>query len=102
MYCAHEQGRQCWAQESVRVGAECWVLHPAYGTRPVAEGIAGSTPHPKNTDISICRSLLATLCEDGQQTVKVTKLHRKYTELMFPDEDASAFYLDDYLSPPRA
>ena len=76
------------------------MLHPAHGNKPVAEGIAGSKPPPKDTEGGICRSLLLELCKDGQQTVKVTKLHRKGIYLMFPEDNAHSAFLDDYVSPP--
>lgn len=66
----------------------------------MAEGIAGSTPRPRCTEEGIGMSLLMELCEDGQQLVKVTKLHKRNTELMFPEENAGFKYLDDYVSPP--
>lgn len=91
---------QCWIQEIVRVGAHCWVLHPRHGERPVAEGIAGNKPAPRHPEISIARSLLMELCEDGQQMVKITKLHRKNSEMMFPEDHAISAYLDDYVTPP--
>ena len=64
-------------QEFVRFGAQCWVLHPSSGTKPVAKGIAGTALPPKSPEENICRSLLRELCEDGQQHVKVTKIHKK-------------------------
>lgn len=78
----------------------CWVLHPQNGMKPVGEGIAGGPPPPRSTDNNICRSLLLELCEDGQQTVKVTKLHKKYTDLMYPQGNASSMYLDEFVVPP--
>lgn len=84
----------------MRVGAPVWVLHPAHGNKPVAEGVAGSTPPPKYTGESIARTLLMELCEDGQQTVKVTKVHRKGTYLMFPEPNGHSQFLDDYVTPP--
>ena len=85
--------------EFVRVGAQCWVLHPSSGTKPVAAGIAGSAPPPRSPEESICTSLLRRLCEDGQQHVKVTKMHKKNTELMFPEGDGCSQFLDDYVTP---
>ena len=49
---------------------------------------------------SIGRSLLRELCEEGQQMVTVTKLHKKNTELMFPRENEGSKYLDDYVTTP--
>lgn len=89
-----------WSQELVRVGAPCWVLHPGNGIRPVAEGIAGTAPPVCNREGGIGRSLLRELCEEGQQMVTVTKLHKKNTELMFPEENNGSRYLDDYVTPP--
>jgi hypothetical protein len=40
------------------------------------------------------------LYEDGQQTVKVTKVLKKYTDLMYLQENASSMYLDDFIVPP--
>ena len=78
----------------------CWVLHPWNGLKPVAEGIAGGAPPPKSPEDGMCRSLLMELCEDGHQMVKVTKVHKKNTELMFPDENACFEFLDDYATAP--
>lgn len=68
--------------------------------RPVAEGITGSAPLPRETEGGICRSLLMELCEGGQQMVKVTHVHKKFTELMYPEPSAGPGFLDDYVSPP--
>lgn len=87
-------------QECLRVGAQCWVLHPSNGTKPVAEGIAGPALYPPmSPEESIISSLLRRLCEDAQQQVKVTKMHKKNTELMFPDVDKFSKFLDDYVNP---
>lgn len=83
-----------FVQELVRVGAPCWVLHPSNGIRPVAEGIAGMAPCTPIEE-SIGRSLMRELCEEGQQMVTVTKLHKKNTELMYPGENDGSKYLDD-------
>ena len=88
-----------WSQELLRVGATCWVLHPSNGIRPVAEGIAGPAPPKCTTESGIGRSLLRELLEEGQQTVIVTKLHKKNTELMFPEANSGSKYLDDYVTP---
>ena len=89
-----------WTQEYVKVGAECWVLHPGAGVKPVGEGIAGNRPPQLHTgDGGIGRSLLMELCESDQQMVKVTKLWKKNTELMFPEENDFSTYLDDYVNP---
>ena len=90
----------CWTQEFVKVGVECWVLHPSNGNKPVGEGIAGNKPPPSNTGEGIGRSLLQDLYESDQQMVKVTKLHKKKTELMFPEKTSVPMYLDDYVDPP--
>jgi len=90
----------CGTQEPLRVGVRCWVLHPQNGIRPVAEGIAGSAPVPGRTEGGACRSLLTELSEDGKQTVKVTKIHKTRTDLMFPVEGGPSRYLDDYIVPP--
>lgn len=78
------------------------MLHPSNGIRPVAEGIAGKAPPVCNTEASIARSLIRELCEEGQQMVTVTKLHKKNTELMFPEEHNGSKYLDDYVTPPAS
>ena len=88
-----------WSQELLRVGAACWVLHPSNGIRPVAEGIAGPAPPMSSEEGGIGRSLLRELCEDGQQMVTVTKLHKKNIELLFPEENNGSKYLDDYVTP---
>ena len=89
-----------WTQDLVRAGAHCWVLHPRYGGKPVAEGVAGSTPAQRSAEGGLARSLLMELCEDGQQMVQVTKVHKKNTELMYPEETAMSAYLDEFLTPP--
>lgn len=66
----------------------------------MAKKIVGNTPPLKSTKDGIGRSLLMELCEDGQQMVKITKLHKKYTKLMFPEDNVGSKYLDDYVSPP--
>lgn len=66
----------------------------------MAEGIAGTTPAQRSAEVSLARSLLMELCEDGQQMVKVTKVHKKNTELMYPEETAMSAYLDEFLTPP--
>lgn len=40
------------------------------------------------------------LCEDGQQMVKITHVHRKKTELMYPESGTGSGFIDDYVSPP--
>ena len=47
------------------------------GLRPVVEGIVGTAPPPRSPHESMCLSLLRELFKDGQQQVKVTKLHNK-------------------------
>lgn len=84
------------------MGAPCWVLHPGHGCRPVAEGIAGNKPPSRSREEGICQSLLMELCEDGQQMVKLTKVHKKNIELMFPDENASSKFLESYVVPPAS
>lgn len=85
----------------MRVGAPVWVLHPAHGNKPVAEGIAGSRPPPRNIEGSIARTLLMELCEDdGKQTVKVTKVLRKSTFVMHPEDNPLSQFIDGYATPP--
>lgn len=75
-------------------------MHPRYGLKPVAEGVAGNQPTSKTGEDNIARSLLQDLCEDGRQTVKVTKILRKNTELIYPDDaDKLSKLLDDYVAP---
>ena len=78
------------------------MLHPGNRLRPVDEGIVGGAPPPTHHEDGMCRNLLMELCEDGQQTVKVTKVHKKNTEFMFPKENACSEFLDDYATPPPA
>lgn len=66
----------------------------------MAEGVAGCTPSQRSPGDSIARTLLMELCEDGQQMMKVTKMHKKNTELMYPEDTELSAYLDDFLSPP--
>ena len=68
--------------------------------RPVAEGIAGSTPPTQNWASTIDRSYLSALCDDGQQAVRVTKVYKKNVELMFPALNAQLRYLEDVVTPP--
>jgi hypothetical protein len=76
------------------------MLHPNNGIRLVREIIVGSTPPLRSTECDTCRNLLKELCEDDQKTVKVTKLHKKYTDLMFPQWNACSMYLDDFVVSP--
>lgn len=82
------------------VGAQCWVLHPSCGTRPVAEGIAGSEPTTHVPDSRADRSFLMTLCEGGLQSVKVTKVYKKHVLLMFTEDNPTLQYLDQAVTPP--
>lgn len=66
----------------------------------MAEGIAGITTTRRSPQDASCRSLLAELCEEGKQMLKLTKIHRKNTLLMFPDEDAQAKVLEQFVDPP--
>jgi len=84
----------------VRTGAECWILHPRSGRRPIAEGIAGSVPLPKNGGDESGPSELKQLYDEGRQLVKVTAMFKKHIELFFPEESAGSKYLDDYVVPP--
>lgn len=68
--------------------------------RPVAEGIAGSTPAPHNTESSTNRSYLSALCDDGQQSVKVTRVYKKNVQLMYPSENAQIRFLEEAVTPP--
>ena len=47
------------------------------GIRLVVKGIARSMSPPRDTKSGIDRSFLMSLCEDGLQKVKVTKMHKK-------------------------
>jgi hypothetical protein len=76
------------------------MLHPNNGIRPVREGIAGSTPPLSSTKCDTCRNLLKELCDDEQQTVKVTKLHKKYTDLIFLQWNVCSKYLDESVVSP--
>lgn len=76
------------------------MLHPGNGTKPVAEGIAGGAPSQHSTGDGSERSFLETLCEEGQQMVKVTKIYKKNTELMFVESKTCPKFLDEYVSPP--
>ena len=87
-------------QGLVREGAECWLLNPGNGIRPIAEGIAGTAPPPYNPESSLERSYLMTLCEDGLQKVKVTKIYKKNVLLMFTEDNPTLQYLDQVVTPP--
>lgn len=87
-------------QGPIGVGQGCWVLHPACGTRPVAEGIAGSAPAAHNPDSNGDRSLLTTLCADGLQSVKVTRVFKKNVLLMFTEDNPTLQFLDQVVTPP--
>ena len=76
------------------------MLHPNNALRPVAEGIAGPAPAEPLAEGGACSSLLHTLCEDGKQTVKVTKIIKKNCDLMYPPPKPASRYLDDYEVPP--
>lgn len=89
-----------WTQEFVKVGSDCWVLHPSNGTKPVGEGIAGDKPPQLITGDNIGRSLLLELIESDMQMVMVTKVYKKNTEMMYPEKNTFAKYLDDYVMSP--
>jgi hypothetical protein len=82
------------------VGAHVWVLHPSNGVKVVAEGIAGSRPATRQPEDASCTSLLAELRDEGKQMVQVTWMHKKNTELMYPELDEIGLFLDDFVTPP--
>ena len=86
-------------QELMRCGAQCWVLYPGFRRRPVAEGIAGSAPAAVDNGLNIAQTLLMELCEDGKQLVRVTKVHKKNVQLMYPDLNAKLQHLEDFTTP---
>lgn len=88
-----------FAQDFVREGAQCWVLHPHNGTKPVAEGIAGGAPSRHSIGDGSGSSFLEDLCNEGQQMVKVTKVYKKNTELMYVENRQCAKFLDEYVTP---
>ena len=87
-------------QGLVRAGAECWLLTPGTGTRPIAEGIAGTAPAPYNYSSSMDQTYLSKLCEDGLQNVTVTRIYKKNVLLMFTDPNPTLQYLDQVVTPP--
>ena len=87
-------------QGLVPIGAECWLLKPCSGTKPVAEGIAGEAPKPANSGGNMDRSYMMTLCEDGLQQVKVTKIYKKNVKLMYTEDNPTLQYLDEVVTPP--
>jgi hypothetical protein len=68
----------------------------------MAEGIAGGAVGMNNIAEGTVRSFLEELCDDGQQRVTLTKMYRKNTELLIPDDNARSKYLEDYVCPPPA
>ena len=87
-------------QGLIRIGAECWVLHPGFGVRPVAEGITGSTSSTHTTDGGNDRSFLMSLCEAGQQSVIITGVYKKNVELMFMHANSAICYLEEVVTAP--
>lgn len=87
-------------QGPLRNGAECWLLSPEDGPRPVAEGIAGSAPAQQNSESCMDRSYLMSLCENGLQKVKVTAVFKKNVQLMFTDDNPTLQFLDQVVTPP--
>lgn len=77
-------------------------MHPGCGVRPVAEGIAGSTPPMHDTESGSDRSFLMSLCEAGQQFVTVTGVYKKNVELMFMHGNSLIRYLEDVVTAPVA
>lgn len=75
-------------------------MYPGSGPKPVAEGIAGMAPHSHDTESGNNRSFLMSLCENGQQYVKVTKVFKKNVALMFMQPDPNIRYLDEVVTPP--
>lgn len=87
-------------QGPIRNGAKCWVLHPKCGVRPVAEGIAGSTPPQQDTANGNERSFLMALCEGGDQYVMVTGAYKKSVKVMFPHANTAIRHLEDAVLAP--
>lgn len=87
-------------QGPIGQGTDCWVLHPACGRRPVAEGIAGNAPEAHVPAACEDRSYLMSLCEGGLQTVKVTRVYKKNVLLMFTEDNPTLQYLDQVVTPP--
>ena len=65
----------------------------------MAEGIAGSAPPLQDIGGGIGCTILMELCEDGKQMVKVTKVHKKNVEVMYPDPNAGPEYLEHFATP---
>lgn len=86
----------------LRVGAECWILYPGCGKRPVADGIVGNAPPSHNTEGGNDRSFLMSLCEAGQQNVTVTNVFKKSVELMFMHGNSRIRNLDEVVIAPDA
>jgi hypothetical protein len=85
-------------QGPIRSGAECWVLYPRAGVRPVAEGIAGSLPGTLEAQGSNDRSFLLSLSEAGDQTVTVTGCYKKNIMLMCEHANTAIRYLEDVVT----
>lgn len=87
-------------QGPIAEGAECWILHPGCGPRPVVEGIVGSAPVGLTSGNNGDRSYLMSLCEGGVQYVKVTSMYKKNVLLMYTDDNPTLQYLDQVVTPP--
>ena len=87
-------------QELMEEGAECWILYPGNGIRPVAEGIAGRAPTQHDPGRHIDNTYMKTLWEDGLQNVTVTRVYKKKVDLMYVDRTSARRFLDDMLIPP--
>lgn len=69
------------AQNPIRHGTYCWVLHPAFPNEIVGEARAGvnnksRSHHPH----------MVAACKDGEQYILFKKIHRPDTPLLFPDD----------------
>lgn len=84
----------------LQAGTECWVLYPEYGIRPVAEGIAGGAPPTYDPVTGNDCSYMMKLCEEGQQYVTVTRVHKKKVELMFKHVNSKIRNLDEVVAAP--
>ena len=75
-------------------------MHAGCGVKPVAEGIAGSTPPTHNPEGGDDRSYLQKLCEGDQQSVTITGCYKKNVLLMFLHANPTIRLLEDVVTAP--
>ena len=69
------------AQNPVRHGTHCWVLHPGFAGQIVGEARAGINNRSRSNHPE-----MVAACADGEQFILFKKIYRHDTPLLFPDD----------------